>query len=139
MKKKGVTAMSGLTQGQITELRQRLQQRHAALRAEIREELLAADESRYIDLAGRVHDSGEELVADLLADLDIARLDRQVNEIRRIEAAFRRIDVGNYGICHDCDADIGYERLQSQPFAERCVVCQTQFEKSYAHEGMSSL
>jgi len=131
--------MAELTQAQIKGLRQQLQQRHAALRAEVREELLAMDEARYVDLAGRVHDSGEESVADLLADLDIARLDRQVNEIRRIEAAFRRIDVGNYGVCHDCDEEIGYERLKSQPFAERCVACQAHYEKSYAHEGMSSL
>ena len=80
-----------------------------------------------------------ESVADLLMDLDIARLDRQINEIRRIEAALRRIEVGNYGVCHDCDGDIGYERLKLQPYAERCVVCQAQFEKSYAHEGMPSM
>ena len=131
--------MAGLNQKQINELRLVLQQRHKALREEIRQELLAADESRYIDLAGRVHDSGEESVADLLMDLDIARLDRQINEIRRIEAALRRIEVGNYGVCHDCDGDIGYERLKRQPYAERCVVCQAQFEKSYAHEGMPSM
>ena len=131
--------MAGLTQKQIAELQRRLRQRHAELRTEIRGELLAADDMRYADLAGRVHDSGEESVADLLADLDIARLDRQVNEIRRIEAAFRRIDVGNYGVCHDCDEDIGYERLKSQPFAERCVTCQTHYEKSYAHEGRPTL
>lgn len=131
--------MSGLTQGQIKELRQRLQQRHNALRGEIRQELLEADEARYIDLAGRVHDSGEESVADLLVDLDIARLDRQVNEVRRIEAAFRRIEVGAYGACIDCDSEIGFERLQRQPHAERCVSCQTQYEKSYAREGTPSL
>ena len=131
--------MSGLTQGQITELRQHLQQRHAALRAEIREELLALDESRYIDLAGRVRDSGEESVADLLVDMGIARIDRQVNEVREIEAALRRIDLGIYGVCRDCDGEIGYERLQSQPMAERCVTCQAQFERSYSHEGTPSL
>lgn len=131
--------MSGLSQAQIEELRQQLQQRHAALRAEIHEELLASDEQRYLDLAGRVHDSGEEAVADLLADLDIARLDRQVNEIRSIEAAFRRIDMGNYGVCHDCHGDIGYERLKRQPAAQRCVACQAHYEKSYAHEGTPSL
>jgi RNA polymerase-binding protein DksA len=131
--------MSGLTQAQLKELRQRLQQRYGELREEVRRELLAADEARYIDLAGRVHDSGEESVADLLADLDLARLDRQINEIRRIEAAFRRLDVGNYGVCHDCDCDIGYERLRSQPYAERCVECQAQYEKEYGQGGSSSL
>ena len=131
--------MASLTKGQITELRRRLQQHHMELRSEIREELLEADESRYTDLAGRVHDSGEESVADLLSDLDIARIDRQVLEIRRIEAALRRLDMGVYGVCSDCDGDIEYERLRSQPVAERCLACQEQHEKSYAHEGTPSL
>lgn len=131
--------MASLTKGQVTELRRRLQQRHMELRSEIREELLEADESRYADLAGRVHDSGEESVADLLSDLDIARIDRQVVELRRIEAALRRLDMGVYGVCSDCDEDIEYERLRNQPIAERCLACQKQHEKSYAHEGMPSL
>lgn len=131
--------MANLTQGQVSELQRRLRQRHAELRAVIREELLAADEMRYADLAGRVHDSGDEAVADLLADLDVVRIDRQVTEIRRIEAALRRIDMGSYGMCRDCGDDIGNERLESQPDAERCVTCQEQYEKSYVHEGTPSL
>ena len=131
--------MAGLTQGQISGLQRHLQERHVQLRAEIRQELLAADDAGYADLAGRVHDSGEESVADLLVDLGIARIDRQVNEIRQIEAALRRVDLGIYGVCRDCDGEIGYERLQSQPVAERCVTCQKQFERSYSHEGTPSL
>ena len=131
--------MASLTLGQITELRRQIQQRRAELRAEIRAELLASDESRYADLAGRVHDSGDESVADLLADLDVARIDRQVKEIRGLEAALRRVDLGVYGVCRECDGDIGYERLQSQPAAERCLACQEQYERSYAHEATPSL
>ena len=131
--------MASLNQAQISGLQRRLQQRRMELRAEIREELLAADDMRYTDLAGRVHDSGDESVADLLADLDVARIDRQVTEIRGIEAALRRVDMGVYGVCRECDGDIAFERLQSQPAAERCVACQEQHERSYAHEGMPSL
>ncbi|MEJ2553302.1 MAG: TraR/DksA family transcriptional regulator [Gammaproteobacteria bacterium] len=131
--------MASLTQGQVSELQRRLRQRHAELRAVIRGELLAADEMRYADLAGRVHDSGDEAVADLLADLDVVRIDRQVTEIRRIEAALRCIDMGSYGMCRDCGGDIGYERLESQPDAQRCVTCQEHYEKSYAHGGTPSL
>ena len=131
--------MASLNQAQIAGLQRRLQQRRMELRAEIREELLAADDMRYTDLAGRVHDSGDESVADLLADLDVARIDRQVSEIRGIEAALRRVDMGVYGVCRECDGDIAFERLQSQPAAERCVACQEQHERSYAHEGMPSL
>jgi len=131
--------MAGLTQSQIAGLQRRLQQRRAELRVEIRAELLAADDMRYADLAGRVHDSGDESVADLLADLDVARIDRQIAEIRGIEAALRRIDMGVYGVCRECDGDIAFERLQSQPSADRCVACQEQHERSYAHEGTPSL
>ena len=131
--------MASLNQAQISGLQRRLQQRRMELRAEIREELLAADDMRYTDLAGRVHDSGDESVADLLADLDVARIDRQVSEIRGIEAALRRVDMGVFGVCRECDGDIAFERLQSQPAAERCVACQEQHERSYAHEGMPSL
>jgi len=131
--------MASLTQGKITELQRRLQARRSELRAEIREELLAADDMRYTDLAGRVHDSGDESVADLLADMDVARIDRQITEIRSIEAALRRIDMGLYGVCRECDGDIDYKRLQSQPAADRCVACQEQHERSYAHEGTPSL
>ena len=131
--------MAGLTQKQIAELQRHLQQPHVELRAEIHRELLAEDDMHYADLAGRVHDSGEESVADLLSDLDVARIDRQVNEIRSIEAALQRIDMGVYGVCRECDGDITYERLQSQPVAERCVICQEQHERSYAHEGTPSL
>ena len=131
--------MASLTERQIAGLQRRLEQRRTELRAEIREELLAGDDMRYADLAGRVHDSGDESVADLLADMDVARIDRQITEIRGIETALSRIAMGLYGVCSDCDGDIDYMRLQTQPAAERCVACQEQHERSYAHEGTPSL
>ncbi len=131
--------MSRLTLAQSNEFKQVLEQRQARVREDIRAELLAADEQPYIDLAGRVHDSAEESVADLLADLNIALVGRQVREIRRIEGALIRIRNGNYGVCVDCGGEIGVERLRSQPEAERCVACQTQREHAFAHEATPSL
>lgn len=131
--------MTGLTQAQLGELNQWLERRRQRLHDDIRAELLAADEQSYIDLAGRVHDSGEESVADLLADLNITRIDRQVQELRRVERALLRITMGSYGWCDDCGNDIGYERLRSYPTAERCVECQTLREHAYAGVATPSL
>ncbi len=131
--------MGSLSQGQVTQLKQQLLDRHARLREEIRTELLQADEEAYSDLAGKVHDSGEESVADLLADMSIARIDRQVAEVRAIEGALRRVDMGSYGTCEDCGTEIGYERMRSYPTAGRCITCQSRHERAYAHESTPTL
>lgn len=131
--------MTGLTSAQINQFQRQLESRQARLREDIRAELLAADEQPYIELAGRVHDSGEEAVADLLADLNIALIDRQVRELGRIERALLRIKTGRYDVCGDCGGEIGVERLGSHPEAERCITCQGQRERVFAHEGTPSL
>jgi len=131
--------MAPLADEQLSNIKKRLADQHEKLRAEIREELIRSDEEHYIDLAGNVHDAGEESVADMLADLNIAMIDRQVREIRQIEAAQVRIATGNYGVCADCGDDIDIARLQNTPYAERCTNCQSAHEKTYAHENTPTL
>jgi RNA polymerase-binding transcription factor DksA len=120
------------TSKQLKELRSTLEQRHLALREEIREELLASDQQHFIDLAGQVHDLEEESVADLLVDLDLAIIDMHINEIRDIEAAMRRLQVGAYGACVECDDEIEVARLRAFPTAKRCLPCQQNYERNHA-------
>jgi len=131
--------MAPLANEQLSNLKNKLTERHAELRNEIREELLRSDEEHYIDLAGNVHDTGEESVADMLADLNIAMVNRQVREIKQIEAAQVRMATGNYGVCIDCGDDIDIARLQNTPSTERCTNCQSLHEKTYAHENTPTL
>lgn len=107
----------------------RLRKQAAALRQEIRAELLRTDDEHYIDLAGRVHDTAEESVADLLADLKFASIDRQITELRAVEAALQRISMGSYNVCEVCGEAIGTSRLQALPAAARCIKCQDLVEK----------
>ena len=127
------------TTRQLGELKSRLEERHRQLRKEIREELLASDEEHYIDLAGQVHDLEEESVADLLVDLGLAIIDMHVNEIRDIEAALRRIHVGAYGVCIECDDDLEIDRLRAFPTAKRCLPCQANYERNHAGNRTPSL
>jgi len=127
------------TPKQLNELRSKLEERHRALREEIRQELLASDEEHYIDLAGQVHDLEEESVADLLVDLGLAIIDMHINEIRDIEAALRRMNVGAYGVCIDCDDEVEIDRLRAFPTAKRCLPCQANYERNHAGHSTSTL
>jgi len=131
--------MSALTQTQIGELQTLLRSRQAKLLEEIRDELARSGDQHYIDLAGAVTDLGDDSVADMLADLDAAQVDRQAHEVRDIEAALARIKSDEYGVCIDCSENIAFERLQAYPSAKRCIQCQEQREKHYAGEGQHSL
>lgn len=115
-------------------VRQRLLQRSDELLADIRRELRQQDEAQYADLADRLADPGEHSVADLLVDVRLAEIDRDVAEIREIEAALLRIAHGTYGICIDCEEPIDAERLESVPAASRCQACQRAFEKGDQRE-----
>jgi RNA polymerase-binding protein DksA len=128
-----------LTDRQLSEFRQLLKNRYQALREEIRAELLQSDEERYQELAGQVHDAEEAAVADLLVDLNLAGIDRHIQEIRDIDAALIRIAEGSYGICIDCEQPIGVERLKAYPTAKRCLKCQEVYERTHLSPGSPSL
>ncbi len=128
-----------LSDQQLNEFKRILKQRYQQLRKEISEELRRTDEERYIELAGRVHDPEEEAVADLLVDLNLASIDRHIQELRQIDEALIRIAKLEYGICIDCDQPIGLERLKANPVAERCLQCQENYEKNHMLGGTPSL
>lgn len=128
-----------LTEQQLKELSQIMEGRRAALLEEIRGDLERMGEQPYIDLAGRVADSGEASVADLLVDLEAAMTDRDLRELRDIDAAQHRMRTGDYGECRDCGTEIEFARLRANPTAVRCIVCQTQYEKNFAHGGTPTL
>jgi RNA polymerase-binding protein DksA len=131
--------MPGLNENQLVKLKQQLQARFAELKETVRQELLRTDDERYLELAGRVHDTGDEAVADLLSDINLAVVDQHVREIQDIENALLRMGEGRYGICIDCDEEIGYKRLHAYPTAKRCHGCQVKHEKDFAQPSHPAL
>jgi RNA polymerase-binding protein DksA len=128
-----------LSEQQIRALKQRLEKRFYELREEIRQELLASEQATYIELAGQVHDTGDAAVATLLEDVELASVDRHVDEIRAIDAALMRIAKGRYGYCIDCEQAIEAARLESYPTALRCHDCQARWEQTHASKRGPSL
>jgi RNA polymerase-binding transcription factor DksA len=128
-----------LTPQQVQELRHRILDRRRQLATELRSDAGRARDEQYGELAGATHDSGDESVADLRADLRQAELNRDLAELRDLEVARLRLAGGSYGICTDCSAEIGYERLRANPAAVRCVACQARFEKTHAGRATPTL
>ena len=50
--------------------------------------------------------------------LDVAR-----SRLREFDDAFSRLDRGTYGLCRQCGAEIGLERLEALPHAATCIGC----------------
>lgn len=128
-----------LTPEQLQELRKRILERRLQLADELRGDAARSREEQYGTLAGATHDTGDESVASLLADLGQAELSRDLAELRDLEVARMRMEGGTYGICTDCGTQIGYERLRVNPGAVRCVACQTRYEKTHAGPGTRAL
>ena len=123
-----------LDKKQITLLTQELDKKYAELLDDIREELTQSGDSEYIELLGRGgSDTGEEAVRDLLWGLNSTLYDRHIRQIREIELARQRMSEGTYGVCVDCEEEIGFERLRARPAAKRCIYCQQQHERTHAH------
>ena len=131
--------MKHLKHSQIARLDRALEARGRELREEIRRLLLQSDQQHHRDLAGMVGDMGDESVANMLADLDAAFIDRHVHELREIEAARGRLVAGSYGICVDCRDGIDVKRLEAYPTTTRCARCAGQREKTHVHEPTPTL
>jgi len=128
-----------LTEYQIQDFKKKLDARLTELCEEVRRELLDTEDYSYIEIAGQVHDIGEESVADLLVDLQLKEIERHVQEIRDIEAAFSRIASAKFGSCIDCQVTMDIDRLEAYPTAERCHRCQENHERVYAGSRLSSM
>jgi RNA polymerase-binding protein DksA len=114
------------------ELREVLRARARQLRDEIRQTLVKSDDEQYAMIADQVRDLEDESFADLMVDVNLAEIDRDLQELRLIDAAFQRLGDGSYGECDACGAPIEYDRLRAAPFASRCFDCQSTFERTHA-------
>ena len=132
--------MASLSQTELSRLGELLDRRYDLLLEEVRDELEKSENQQYVELIGRTPaDTGDEAIGDILADLNLAIIDRHIQEIRDIEATRARIKDGSFGACIDCGEDIGFPRLLAYPTAKRCLACQQVRERSYAHAGTPKL
>ncbi|MFM9968045.1 MAG: TraR/DksA family transcriptional regulator [Burkholderiales bacterium] len=116
--------MHYLTIEQRESLERALNERVTTLRAGIAAALRQSDAPQALHLANRFEESGDDALADLEQSLEIASVQRDVEDLARVRVALARIHTPEFGECEDCDAIIPFSRLQAEPTALRCVACQ---------------
>ena len=123
----GESLMKHLTAGQSALLQAELEQRRKQLddrlaahhgglsRVEHAREVLQQDDD---DAPQR---AGERAV-------DMALSDLETQELGAVSQALARLNGGQYGLCADCGAEIPFDRLKAEPWALRCVPCESRHE-----------
>ncbi len=69
-------------------------------------------------------------------ELDMALSDLETYELGAVSQALGRLRDGHYGLCADCGADIPFDRLKAEPWALRCVPCETRHEAAPGRRGV---
>ena len=98
----------------------------------------SADET-HVRIAEQARDTEDDSFSNLIVDLNLAEIDRDADELRRIDTALARLNEGSYGQCESCGQEIPQARLQAEPTALRCVQCQELYEKTHAGDGTPRL
>ena len=111
---------------QISEFRSRLEG--------TRQETLREIQGRIADKRDQEHNKEGGDIQDLASDetgreLGFLMTGRDRQKMMLIDAAIRRLDAGNYGICEECEEPIGVKRLRAMPFTRFCVACQQEIEE----------
>ena len=112
--------MAKMTKEQIEILKQKLLDERNEIFSNLK-----ADEEILNKNSDYVEDSGELAFDNLDKDI-IAKISSHEKEtLRQMDKALKRIDAGDFGVCTECGADIGFERLEVLPYVQICKDCAT--------------
>lgn len=122
--------MGKLTSADIAEIEERLRGMRVALLVTVRGKLSAEHGERTSGLGslqsgdpGDGASDGEAALGDMLTRADIAMLRQELDELRGIDDALKRIEFGVGGMCIRCGMQIPLARLRAFPAASSCLAC----------------
>lgn len=117
-----------LTTGQQALLKAELELRAQALSAQLATHLHGQSRAeRAHEMLAQDGDDAPQRAPELA--MAAALTERERYELEAVRAALARLARGDYGRCRDCDADIPFDRLKVEAWAERCVDCESRHEK----------
>jgi DnaK suppressor protein len=105
--------------------RKKLQTRREELMktiARTQEEGRTADEDPTVDLADKAANS---YTKEFL--FGMTNTDRTI--LNMIDAALKRINTDDYGVCANCQEELQQKRLEAVPWAKHCISCQEKMEQ----------
>lgn len=117
-----------LTRSQCAELVRLMDARVDELEEHIRNTLPKPADETTLERTGVAQDEVDDATTSAEEHFNHSLHRHYVDEMRQIEAARERAQNGLADSCCDCGDEIGYPRLRAQPYAVRCVDCQSRHE-----------
>jgi DnaK suppressor protein len=74
-------------------------------------------------------DMGDQATAETDRNFMLRLRDRERMLLKKIEETIERIDNNDYGICEECENEIGIKRLEARPVTTLCIDCKTRQEE----------
>ena len=125
MKSIGKAQESPMDKKRLDYYRKKLQSRREELMrtiARTEEEGRQADDDQTVDLADRAANS---YTKEFL--FGMTNTDRTI--LSMIDAALKRIQSNEYGLCANCQEEMQQKRLEAVPWAKHCINCQEKHEQ----------
>jgi DnaK suppressor protein len=122
---------SHLTAGQRALLEAALVQRQHQLDRQLAGELSGGSRAEHASELMQ-QDAGDRVRHGDDRDVDLARSDKDLQELGAVCEAQRRLQGSGYGVCADCEDPIPFDRLKIAPWALRCVACESQHDLAAA-------
>lgn len=119
---------TSLSTEQQAELLALLQQRREQLSRQLSLHLHGESRAeRAADVAGQDADDAPQRAPE--REIAMALTDHERRALDAVSAALERMHGGRYGMCADCGVEIAFDRLHAEPWARRCIACETEFER----------
>jgi DnaK suppressor protein len=92
--------------------------------------------SEMTDQTSNVPDPNDRATIESGRSFELRIRDRERKLLSKIDEAIARIDEGSFGICEDCDEEIGLKRLEARPVTTLCIDCKTIQETKEKSKGL---
>lgn len=80
------------------------------------------------------HDPIDQVQSMHMREESATHLGRRSRVLADVDRSLQAISDGSYGICADCEEPISLKRLETIPWAPRCLRCQELLERQESEE-----
>ena len=87
-----------------------------------------SNDTKQVD-TGIAQDVGDKAESSYTKEFLLSLSDKERRQLLLIDAALKRIDDGNFGVCQACEKVIKKKRLSVVPWAPLCIECQEKEEE----------
>ena len=108
---------------------ERLKNALVAQQAELNRQLADLTEVAAYEHLGYSNHQADDATAAFDQAKDVSLRRNAEGLLKQVNAALRRLDLGTYGLCYECDQPIDTARLKAIPYAELFMDCQRKRER----------